>query len=177
MVYEFALTADDYIAASLSSNTTRNVLRGYVPYALALVLVFWIVLRHGVAASFLALTAFAGVLFVGTLVYYGLTWQKKFIDVLARYHDGPQKSILGPHTLELTDVGLFSSGPLHRSFRAWSSVTAAVVSPSHIFFHTLFGIVYVLPLRAVEDVGSLVSTLKGTYGVSVTGAPNASTAA
>lgn len=169
MIYKFDLVADDYIAASLSSNKTRSVVRAYVPYALALALIFWILLRHAVEASFLASTVFAAVLFLGVLAYYGLTWQKSFTRVLKRYHEGPRHAILGAHTLELTDAGLNSSGPLHRSFRAWSAITDAVVSRSHIFFHTLFGVVYVLPLRAVDDVRSLLASLENKYGVNVTG--------
>lgn len=169
MIYKFDLTADDYTAASLSSNTTRRVVRAYLPYALVLALAFWILLRHGVAASLVTSTAGAGVLFAGVLAYHGLTWRTSFGSAVRRYHEGPVRAILGLHTLELTDAGLNSSGPLHRTFRAWPSITAAAVSRSHVFFHTLFGIVYVLPLRAVEDVEGLLTTLKGKYGVSVLG--------
>ena len=176
MVYKFELVADDYIAASLSSNTTTAVIRAYLPYALLLALLFWILLRHAVAASFLLATVSAAALLMTMLAYYCLTWPKTFANALKRYHEGPRRSILGPHTLELTDAGLNSSGPLHRSFRAWPSITGAVVSRSHIFFHTLFGIVYVLPLRAVGDSATLLATLRSKYGISVTGSPSGTSA-
>jgi hypothetical protein len=167
MIYKFDLIADDYAAASLSCTSTRSVVRSYVPYALVLALAFWILLRHGAEASSFASFAAAMALFLGMLAYYALTWQKTFARALVRYHEGPRSSILGPHTLELTENGLDSSGPLHRSFRAWASVTGAVVSPSHVFFPTLFGLVYVLPRRAIDDFARLIASLE-EYGVHVT---------
>ena len=167
MIYEFDLQADDYKAASLASMRTGRIVRAYVPYGLSVALVFWILLRVAVGAEEIAATAAAVILFLGFLGYYGLTWRSRFDRAFTRHYEGARGSILGPHTLELTDAGLNSSGPLHRSFRAWPSITRAVASRSHIFFHTLFGVVYVLPLRAVDKPGDLLATLQSRHAVQV----------
>ena len=176
MIYTFDLMADDYIAMSLSSNKTSSVVRAYVPYAVLPALVLWILAHDVAAVPFLLSSVLATVLFLGILTYYGLSWKKNFANTLARYHEDPKRRlILGPHTLELTDAGLNSSGPLHRSFRAWSSITDVVAVQSHVLFHTSFGVVYVLPLRAVDDPTSLFAALKGKYGLTVTDARHDST--
>jgi hypothetical protein len=165
--FNFELMADDYIAASSSSNTTGRVIHSYLPYALLLTLVFWILLRDAVSVPFLQATLTATALLLGMFAYHAVTWRKRFEHMLRRYYGGPRRSILGPHTLELTAAGLNSKGPLHRSFRAWAAITGAVVTHSHVFFQTLFGIVYVLPLRAVDNAGALIVSLTGEYGVTV----------
>ena len=114
MKYNFDLKADDYIAASLSSNTTGRVIRSYLPNALLLTLAFWTLLRDAVSAPLLQATLMATALLLGILGYYAVTWRKRFENVLRQYHEGPRRSILGPHTLELTAAGLNSSGPLHQ---------------------------------------------------------------
>jgi hypothetical protein len=170
MVYKFDLTADDYIEASLAGHQTRAVLRAYALRALLPAVAVWIVGHDVEGVPILLSTAFAAVLFLGILAYYGLTWRKNFAASLARHYE-TRRSILGPHTLELTDAGLESSGPLHRSFRAWPSVTGAIASRSHVFIHTLFGIVYVLPLRAVEDSASLFVALD-EHNIAITDTTN-----
>jgi hypothetical protein len=124
-------------------------------------------LRDAVSMPFLQATLMGTALLLGMFAYHAVTWRKRFENMLSLYYEGPRRSILGPHTLELTAAGLNSSSPLHQSFRAWPAITGAVVSNSHVFFQTLFGIVYVLPLRAVDNADALIVSLTSEYGVTV----------
>jgi hypothetical protein len=160
MLYQFDMTSDDYVEMSLSATSTKSVVQGYKLHALVPALVLWIVVHDVAGISAVVSAALAVALFGGILAYHALTWRKTFGAKLREHHEGPVRAILGPHTLELTDEGLHSVGPMHRTFRAWPCITTVVTWRSYIFFHTLFGVVYVLPTRAVEDSGSLFSELK-----------------
>jgi len=168
MVYEFDLQVSDYIAGSLAATTNARLLRGYVPYALIAALVAWIV-AYVVFGESTGIASIVGVVVFGLLLSYLLfIWRSTFTKTLTRYYDTPAKrAVLGPHTLELAEDGLHSQGPLHRSFRAWPAITQAVVTSSHCFFHTAFGLVYVLPMRAVPDRDALMAKLSGK-GIAVT---------
>lgn len=170
MIYEFDLQAPDYVAAGVGATTTSRIVRGYIPYALIAGLLAWIV-AYAVNGQSARTAALAGVvvftLFLGYLLFM---WRSTFTKYLTKHYESPGKRvILGPHTLELADDGLHSQGPLHRSFRAWPSITQAVFTRSHCVFQTAFGIIYVLPLRAVPDRGALMAVLRERR-VTITGA-------
>src|SRR5689334_1489243 len=129
MVYKFDLTADDYIETSLASNRRRAVLRAGELYALLAALAVWILVREVEGGSLLFATAFAAALFVGTLAYFAVTLRKNFASAVTQHYES-RRSILGPHTLELTDLGLESSGPLHRSLAL--DITRSHFTLSHL---------------------------------------------
>src|SRR5262245_25006144 len=123
MIYEFDLQVADYVAAGVAATTTSRVVRGYIPYALIVGLIAWIVV-YAISGQSAGTASVAGVVVGGLLLgYFVFMWRSTFTKVLTKHYETPGKRIiLGPHTLELADDGLHSQGPLHRSFRAWGSI-------------------------------------------------------
>jgi hypothetical protein len=161
MIYQFDLQGPDYVAAGVAATTTSRVVRGYIPYALITGLLAWIVV-YAISGQNARTASIAGLVVFGLLLaYLVFMWRSTFTKVLTKHYQAPGKRmILGPHTLELADDGLHSHGPLHRSFRAWGSITQAVFTRSHCVFQTAFSILYVLPLRAVPDRDALIALLR-----------------
>jgi hypothetical protein len=170
MVYQFDLQVPDYVAAGIAATNTSRIVRGYMPYAVIAGLIAWII-AYVVNGQSARTAAVAGVvvfaLFLGYLLFM---WRSTFTKHLTKHYESPGKRvILGPHALELADDGLHSQGPLHRSFRAWPSITQAVFTRSHCVLQTAFSIMYVLPLRAVPDREVLKTLLREKH-VPITGA-------
>jgi len=156
MTYELELTAADYSEKSLRAYSWSAVFRYFMPHSLCAALAAWLFATRMLDASPQAALVVALVFFVGTLGFFSLNWRQKFLATLRSHYEAPhRKGILGPHTLELTDAGLVSVGPLHQTFRDWRSITHVVFTGSQVLFHTAFGVVYVLPNRAVADMKAL----------------------
>jgi len=161
MVYEFELQVPDYVAAGVAATTTSRIVRGYIPYALIAGLIAWIVAYAVNGQSARTASVAGAVVFALFLGYLLFMWRSTFTKHLTNHYEAPGKRvILGPHTLELADDGLHSHGPLHRSFRAWPSITQAAFTGSHCVFQTAFSIIYMLPLRAVPDQDALIALLR-----------------
>lgn len=166
MKYEFELTMHDYMDMTMASLNSKEVVRSYVPHVLSGALITWIVAKHTFGASMLVASMIGLAVFAAGLVHHSMNWRRNYLNALSRHYDAPeQRAILGAHTLELTDDGINSSGPLHRTFRKWAAVTHASLTLSHCLFYTSFGVVYVLPLRAVEDREGLVTRIRDKHGV------------
>ena len=161
MIYQFDLQVADYVAAGVGATTMSRIVRGYAPYALIAGLIAWIVAYAVNGQSARTATVVGLVVFALVLFYLLFMWRSTFTKHLTRHYQSPAKRvILGSHTLELADDGLHSQGSLHRSFRAWPSITQAVFTGSHCIFQTAFSIIYVLPLRAVPDRDALITLLR-----------------
>ena len=90
-----------------------------------------------------------------------LTWRPRLRrHVRALYSQHPHTLLLGSHTLELRPDGLVSAGPQHTTFRSWAAVTGLIQSPSHLLLPTVYGNVYVLPLRAVSDTPATIGFIR-----------------
>jgi hypothetical protein len=161
VTYNFDLTADDYNRPTLDGYSWKPVVRYFLPHALCACLATYLMVRHWLVASVPAAITIAALVFSITLAAFAMNWRKAFLTTVKRYYDDPdRKAILGPHTLSITEAGLESVGPLHKSFRDWRSVTQVAFTKTQVLFYTAFGIVYVLPLRAVADAEALESFLK-----------------
>jgi hypothetical protein len=141
LVYSFDLNIADYIAMNMHPwrNNTRLV-RGTAPSAGLVLIVAFFFLR--VVGGMVPEWAF---LAAGTIALCYLL----FAPVLGRYRYGvrlrkyfgqpPANRLLGPHTLSIGPEGIESTGPYHRTFRAWPAVTGACVTADYTLIYTIFG--------------------------------------
>jgi hypothetical protein len=156
MTYHFDLTADDYRDMNLTSFTWWPAIGHYLPQSLCIGFVVVFAAPWALEASRSAAFIAGGVAFSIALIWYCQVWRKRFLASVNRHYVDPSRSVIfGPHTLTLTQAGLESTGPMHRSFRDWRCVTEARVTAKQVLFYTAFGVVYLLPTRAVEDLPAL----------------------
>ena len=161
MKYQFDLGADDYRDMNLAAFRWKPVVLHFLPHSLCAALLVYVGAPWALQASHRGASIAAAVTFVVVLSWLALAWHRKVQGfVNAHYGDPRRKVIFGAHTLELTESGLESAGPMHRTFRDWRSVTEARVTDSQMQFNTVFGVVYILPLRAVPDLPALEQWLR-----------------
>jgi len=156
MTYFFDLSAEDYSASSIAvSGGFRRLLRPYATHSLWLFLPLPIILTEAFSGAFSKAILVSVVVAAVYLLASILAWPHRVRRLVRRQYAGRSRIILGAHSLELSSAGLTSVGPQHRAFRTWASVTEVTKTSSHYFFSTLFGNVYVLPLRAVDSTVAL----------------------
>ena len=156
MTYHFDLTADDYREMNLAAYKWAPVLLHFLPHALCVALAVYVIAPWALQASSRGASIAAFVSFVSVLAWMSLSWHRKALGAINAHYGAPARSVIfGPHTLSFTDSGLESTGPMHRSFRDWRCVTEARVTKTQLLFYTAFGVIYILPLRAVQDLPAL----------------------
>jgi hypothetical protein len=156
VTFSFDLTADDYREMNQAAYRWGPVLRHFFPHALCCALVVYLAAPWSVETSTRSASIAGIVTFCFALGYMSLTWHRKALDAVnAHYSNASRRVIFGPHTLTFNDSGLESVGPMHRTFRDWRCVTEVRVTQTQMLISTAFGVVYILPLRAVPDPISL----------------------
>jgi len=160
--YSFVLAADDYVA--LNRALCRGP-RAFAPYGWLLgfpiaTLVFWAAYAGSRASMQFALViAFVVLLLTVVLVPPVLWWRAQ--RSWRRYYSTPATApLLGPHQLSLREDGLESTGPNHRSWRAWPTVCHITEARDHLLLSTVYGNVYLLPWHAVSDRDALLSFVR-----------------
>jgi hypothetical protein len=161
--FAFDLTAADLIAMNLSACESNAVYRRYANWwSATIALVALLLLSHAFSGALYE--AFLAALLIGAASYFALPpwWRYRGRIKLREYYTSSAGQLLvGPHTLSLTAEGLESIGSHHRAFRSWVTVTRALITAEHVFLSTVFGNVYILPLRAVAAVEQVRAFLKG----------------
>lgn len=156
MTFHFDLSADDYREMNLAAFRWAPALRHFFPHALCYALVIYLAAPWALETSSRGASIAALIAFCFTLIWMSLTWRRRFLGAVdGHYSNAARKVIFGPHTLSFTDSGLESTGPMHRTFRDWRCVTEVRVTSTQMLIHTAFGVVYILPLRAVADLPAL----------------------
>ena len=164
MTYHFDLTADDYREMNLAAYKWLPVLLHFLPHALSASLAVYLIAPWALQASSQGASIAALVAFGSVLAWMFLSWHRKVLGAIDTHYGTPARSVIfGPHTLSLTDSGLESSGPMHRSFRDWRCVTEVRVTKTQVLFYTAFGVIYILPLRAVQDLPALEKWLSDRH--------------
>jgi hypothetical protein len=156
VTYQFDLTAADYREMNLAAFRWPPVLLHYSIHALSAALLVLVAAPWALEASTGSAAVAASVVFVAVLAWLSLAWRAKALRAIDAADNTPSKHVIfGPHTLTFTDAGLESTGPVHRSFRDWRAVTEARITKTQMLIYTAFGVVYILPLRAVPDLPAL----------------------
>jgi hypothetical protein len=156
MTFHFELTAADYREMNLAAFRWLPVFLHFTPHALSAGLLVWVAGGAAIAAL---------VVFVAVLSWLSVAWRNKALRAIdANYNIPSTQVIFGPHTLTFTEAGLESTGPVHRSFRDWRTVTEARITKTQMLIYTVFGVIYILPLRAVPDLPALENWLSDRSG-------------
>ena len=153
LAYSFDLNIADYIAMNMHPwRNNTSVFRGTAPAAGIVLIVAFFLLR--VVGDMVPDGAFlaAGGIALCYLLLAPFWWRYRYGVRLRKYYGQPPADrLLGPHTLSIGPEGIESTGPYHRTFRAWPAVTGACVTADYTLIYTIFGKVYILPGRVVED--------------------------
>ena len=165
MTYQFELTAADYREMNLAAFRWTPVFLHYSIHAFCAALFVVVAALWALQAS-TGGAAIAGIIvYVAVLAWLSLAWRAKVLGAVGASYSAPSKQVIfGPHTLTFTELGLESTGPVHRSFRDWRAVTEVRVTNSQMLIYTAFGVVYILPLRAVPDLPALEKWLANRSG-------------
>lgn len=161
LAYSFELTPEDYVAMNMNARAgMKPFLLAALPSSAALGLVLFAMLgldrSRNLGSAALVATAVAIAFFVFQSLWWKYRLRRHFLKYYAR---APRDRLFGPHTLAISDEGIESTGPHHRTFRAWPAITQARFTADRLFLHTIFGAVYVLPLRAVANRDELREAL------------------
>jgi hypothetical protein len=165
MTYHFELTAADYREMNLAVFRWGPIFLHYWPHALCAALVVFVAGPWALQASPGGAAIAASIVFIAVLAWLSIAWRRKALRAIDANYNAPSSQVIfGPHTLTFTDTGLESVGPVHRSFRDWRAVTEARVTKTQMLIYTAFGVIYILPLRAVADLPALEKWLGDRSG-------------
>jgi YcxB-like protein len=150
--YSFELGVDDYVAMNMHRwRSLGSWYRNTAKSAWAVVLVVFAFLAFGHMQVDLALVAALGVAAVYLLISPWF-WRRRYVRCLRQHYGRPPADrLMGAHTLTIGPEGIESTGPYHRTSRAWPAVTEAFITSRYVLIHTIFGNVYILPRRAVSN--------------------------
>jgi hypothetical protein len=165
MTFHFDLTAADYREMNHAAFRWPPVFWHYTPHALSAALLVWVAGPWALEASPSGAAIAALVVFVAALSWLSVEWRKKTLRAIDSHYNVPSTQVIfGPHTLTFTDAGIESAGPVHRSFRDWRAITGVRVTKAQMLISTVFGVIYILPLRAVADLPALEKWLSDRSG-------------
>jgi hypothetical protein len=169
LAYSFDLNIADYIAMNMHPwRDNTRLFRGIAPSAgIVLISAFFFLRVAGHMAPGWAFLAAGGIALCYLLVS-PLFWRYRYRARLRKYYGQPPADrLLGLHTLSIGPEGIESTGPYHRTYRAWPAVTGACVTADYTLIYTIFGNVYILPGRVVEDRAAVRRALEAHLPSSV----------
>jgi hypothetical protein len=161
LAYSFDLGIEDYVAMCMGSWTWKQWFRGSAPSAgILFIAAFFFLVTVGHMVPVWGFVA-AGIVALAYLALSPSLWRRRYEFRLRKYYSQhPVAKLLGPHTLTIAPEGIESTGPYHRTFRAWPSITLASITSKHTLIYTIFGNVYILPMRAVADAAEVRASLE-----------------
>jgi hypothetical protein len=164
--YVIDLQADDYVAMNLGAQRHKG--RNFfltVGTPLGVIVLFG--LRALTALSWPTASLFAVTAAVGAYVVFAVKRTGLPERLRGRYKIFPYDRLLGEQVIEFTDDGIRTRGLFFESFRKWPVITTADFTPSYVFVHTIYGLIYTLPRRFVPNSDELRDLLARHIPISV----------
>jgi len=154
--YRIDLRADDYIAMNLHATGRRGSERFPVTLAGSSFLILVFSLKALTAMSWLAAVGVAAIAALAASFTVYTTRSTRLVARLrGHYLNFPFGRLLGEQVILFDDDGIHSKGLHFESFRRWTAVTKAIFTPSYVFIHTIYSVIYILPRRFVATADEL----------------------